>query len=393
MALLTLANGGLTNTHNSTCAPYYEPFYYNKTVNDYSGATHNEYFGSHGAVIFAGGGHAATNDNSVSALVLGPLSCTFKRLTSPSPLFGDTTDSQTKGNNSAAFGGYARDDNYFEYSVDGQPQSAHSYGAGDVIGPNEGGAAHGSFIRVIEGAGGRIGVNGAGTCHQLDFNDTAGPFLWARRTNNLLAASSNRLLGPQWTAHLASQQRIYIETRAATAAVPVTWFDLRSNTYVTGTGAKRTNNGDSTDTGVMFAVPERELVVFADRYNGKLRIHALDVSKAEPGWALMNIDSPVPLMVDWSVACWCPDNNRIIVGGLLSDSAAICELEIPNTISGPWIPTRVAFNIGQTIDFAPRVTYKKWTYNRKVRAIVYMPYAAGPNDGSDTVYVYRPRNT
>ena len=87
VSLLTQSNGKLTNTFVSTIAPYYEPYYSVKIVNDYSTSYMNPYFGDYGSIIFYGAGHSATNDNSVMALVLGKDTATFHRMTNPSPLF------------------------------------------------------------------------------------------------------------------------------------------------------------------------------------------------------------------------------------------------------------------------------------------------------------------
>src|SRR3954468_23731787 len=81
VATLTAANGRLTNSFVSCVAPYYEPFYSVKICNDYSTGWLDPYFGDYGALIFFGGGHAATNDNTVMALVLGKDSCSFRRMT------------------------------------------------------------------------------------------------------------------------------------------------------------------------------------------------------------------------------------------------------------------------------------------------------------------------
>ena len=70
IAVLTQSGGTLTNSFISTVASYYEPYYSAKIVNDYSSSIFNPYFGKYGAILFFGGGHFATNDNSVIALEL-----------------------------------------------------------------------------------------------------------------------------------------------------------------------------------------------------------------------------------------------------------------------------------------------------------------------------------
>lgn len=144
VAVLSRANGRLANSFISQCASYYQPFYYAKTINDYSGSFLNPYFGTHGAVIFFGGGHAATNDNTVTGLVLGMESCTFRRLVDPSPIFGTDSSTATRTANAITSSAHFIDMQRCEYLVDGQPAAPHSYSSGDVIGPDEGGAANGS---------------------------------------------------------------------------------------------------------------------------------------------------------------------------------------------------------------------------------------------------------
>src|SRR4051812_25076988 len=77
-----------TNTFRSVIAPWFEGYHSVTIANAYSGGFLNPYFGPYGACLFFGGGHAACNDNSVIALVLGADSCTFHRMTDPSPIYG-----------------------------------------------------------------------------------------------------------------------------------------------------------------------------------------------------------------------------------------------------------------------------------------------------------------
>ena len=84
VATLTQSNGLLTNTFRSTVAPYYSDFVSTNTVNAFSGSVVNPYLGTYGAIVFEGGGHADSNDNSVHVLELGANQCTFRRVTDPS---------------------------------------------------------------------------------------------------------------------------------------------------------------------------------------------------------------------------------------------------------------------------------------------------------------------
>lgn len=127
VARLAQSNGKITNTFASQVVPYYDAFYSAKIVNDYSTSVFNPYYGEYGSLVFYGGGHAATNDNSVIGLILGKDALTFKRFTNPTPLFGNT--SASAGANSVDNGSSYIDNDLCEYTQDGQPVSVHSYGA------------------------------------------------------------------------------------------------------------------------------------------------------------------------------------------------------------------------------------------------------------------------
>lgn len=397
------ADGTLTNTFVSCAAPYFGSFYSARIVNDYSGATLNPYFGTYGAIIFFGGGHASTNDNSVIALVLGKDDCTFHRMVDPSPIFGSDASDATRTANSRSDVNGVTLQAYAEYLVDGKPASPHSYGSGDVIGPSEGGAANGTYIRVITGAAGIAGTIGAEVAHKIDFGNLTGfadsgsaSYGWKRLANNggLFGSAAQGTIGaPQWSALVASQNRVYYEARASTRALPPRWFDLAKGSYAVGTGKARTNDSDSPDNGIMFHVPSRNLLVFADCKGGYLRLQYMDVSATQPSWVGgVTLNAQLPISGGWSAACWCADNNRIIVGNVSGDNAAAYEIAIPAALSDVWTVARAPFGNGQSITWFDNCVYKKWTYNPKVRAIVYMAAADG-NGVADTVYVYRPRGT
>ncbi len=399
VGLLTQANGGLSNSFISQCVPYFSPYYFAKIVNDYSGSFLNPYFGSHGAVLFFGGGHAATNDNSLAALVLGPAACSFRRLVDPSPLFGSDSSNATIGANTLTSNISFINMTYAEYTVDGKPAAPHSYSSGDVIGPAHGGAAQGSFIRVLNSAAGMIGLAGAEAAHQVDFSTTVGPYRWQRVTNNVgfngsPTGNGTKLAPPNWTAWVPSQNRIYTESRMAGAVPRLSWFDRASHLWVTGTGGQRLNDAEhGSVSGAMFHVPQRNLLVFADCKAGVLRLQYLDTTLSQPSWVTsVSMSQPVPLELAFTSACWCEDNQRILVGELQGDNAAVVEVEIPLNLGTRWAATRVPFGAGQTIPWATNASYKKWTYNPRIKAVTYFP-RADPQGLNDVVYVYRPRNT
>lgn len=404
VSLLTNSNGRLSNTFRSTVAPYYNDWISVFTVNAYSGSVVNPYFGPYGAIVFEGGGHADSNDNSVHLLELSASGAAFRRVTDPTPLFGAGPDEKTRYANSRSATEVQplTDFAWAEYNIDGQPVARHSYGAQDVIGPEHGGATYGTFVRPMTASGALHGLSYGEMAHQVRFTSLTGSLKWERATTTPGVTANPaqnpgvvvRAMGPTWSAHVPHQGRIYIECNGSGAStLPPRWFDLATRRFVYGTGLTRSNDPDTPDCGVMFNVDWRRILVHADVSGGKLRLRYMNVDVDQPSWvnAPRSLSQPIPVGGSWSAACWCPDNGRIIVGDVLNDPAAVYEIEITSDVDQVWQVTRVPLPAGHSIRWAPSTTYKKWSYNTFVRAIVYMPYAA--QSGDDVVYVYRPRGT
>ncbi len=404
VALLTQSNGGLLNRFIDQCAPYFEPFYFVNTVNDYSGAFKNPYWGEWGATVFWGGGHAGTNDNTVTVAEYGSDGIRFRRVSDPTPWFGVGTDAATRFDNSRGNANSSLDFAYMESTIDGQPGSPHSYCCGDIIGPEHGGAPFGTLLQVGGAAVNAANDAGAWAAHQLRFDtttlQTAGGTnrKWTRVTSNTPGAGWGTTAAPWYTAFVASQQRVYIASQGGGLPGAVRWFDRATNMYVRGTGTGfELDVGDGFDSGVLFSVPSRNLVVCMFPLAGALRLQWMDVSVAQPtlgGSAAL--DQPLTLDLPWSAGCWCPDNERILVAGVAGDDSALYEIAIPSDLGSAWPVTRAPLGAGQT--FAPAdpavgigLTYKKFHYDAKVRSIVYMPLAA--RTGDDQIWVYRPRGT
>lgn len=253
---------------------------------------------------------------------------------------------------------------------------------------------------MVSSAAGFIGTAAAEAAHQLDFASSApGTYRWRRLTQNVGYNSAPqgldlRIAPPNWTAWVPSQNRIYTESRATSTPRYMRWFDRASGTWQNGTGGLRLNDAElGSITGAMFHVPERNLLIFADCKFGVLRLQYLDTTLSQPSWVTaVRLSQAVPLQAAFTTACWCPDNQRILVGELAGDNGAVVEVAIPVQLSDTWTATRAPFGAGQTIPWATNASYKKWTYNPKVKAVVYVP-RADPNGVNDMVYVYRPRNT
>lgn len=405
VSVLTRANGRLTNNFIDCGVPYYYQPTVAKIRNDYSTSVCNPHFGTYGATLFFGAGHAASNDNSLIALVLGASTCTFRRMIDPSPVNGSGSDTTTQNLNTLRGGYDWVDPEWADTLVDGKPAAPHSWGCGDVIGPAEGGAAHGTFIRVFIAGGGYGGDIAAQACHKVDFANTTGfadggtpTYAWQRVARNPGAPTMNMAVstlgGPNWSAYVASQNRIYYEARAAGATIAPRWLDLTTNTYVQGTGTPRLQDGASTygETGIEFAVPERNLVVFAYRGpGGVLKIQYQNTTLSNPGWQTPTLSGAPALVEYFATACWCKDNARIVLGELAAGNDTLCEVTIPATLTDHW--TCETYTVGTPIAWVTKASYKNWTYNPRVKAIVYPGLMSSIGANAEAVYVHRPRGT
>jgi len=402
--VLTQSNGRLANRFVEQCAPYYDPFFYVTTVSAYSGAFKNPYWGAYGATVFWGGGHAATNDNTVTVAEYGANAITFKRVSDPTPWFGTGTDANTRYANSQEDANSKLNFTYMESTIDGQPGSPHSYYCGDIIGPEHGGATYGTLLQIASAAVNRRNDAGAIAAHEIRFDtltlqtQAGSNRKWRRVTNNTPSFFGNGMGAPYYTAFVGTQQRVYFFSQGGGAPGIVRWFDRNTNAYVIGTGTGFSiDEMDGYDSGAVFWVPARDLLVCMYPVGGRLKVQWMSVTSSQPSVGpAVTLSQPLNLSLPWSAACWCPHSSRIIVAGVAGDNTAMYEIEIPSTLTSTWQVTRAPLGAGQT--FAPAdptvdigVTWKKFHYDERVRSIVYMPFAN--RDGDDRVWVYRPRNT
>lgn len=407
LVTLTTANGKLSNTFASQTSPYYHALHTIKTVNDYSTAFKNPYWGTYGAQVFWGGGHAGTNCNQVTVLEYGASACTFKRVSKPTPWFGEGTDSGTKDSNGVGNANAFLNFTYMESTIDGQPGAPHSYACGDIVGPEYGGSTYGSLVQVGGAAVNAANDAGAFAAHHIQFdtltlqNGASQDRKWTRLSNSVPGGGWGTSSAPWYTAFVGRHQRVYIATNGMGVPGTVRWFDLVTGTYVVGSGTGFSiDEAISFDSGIMFWVPERDLLIcMYPQTNSQLKVQwmsvATGVSQPTVGSAV-TLSQTLTMGTPWSAACWCKDNSRIIVAGVSGDNSAVYEIEIPTTLTNTWNVTRAAFANGASltmpdVTLGRMVTTKKWAYDERVHAIVYMPIAV--ETGADTVYVYRPRNT
>lgn len=407
VATLTVSNGKLANSFISQCAPYYDPFQFVKSANTFGGCFKNPYWGTYGCALYFSGGHAATNDNTVTIAEYGASAVSFKRVCDPTPWFGTGTDATTRANNSADILGPqafldwtgAPGSSALAYglsTIDGKPGASHTYGSGDFMGPDHGGAANGTFLRVWTPAINRANTKGAVSALALDFADTTAPSssrTWRKQSLNRVDETAFGGSAPVLTQLVPPQRRVYIITNGNAL---IRWFDIATGEYVKGAGAGFSyDNADGFYGGTVFHVPSRGLLVCAYPRAGKVEVQWMDVTVAQPtlgGTAVLSMALPVP--ESWGAATWCPDNNRVIIGGISGDNAAVYELEIPSVLSNTWTVTRAPFAAGQTLPaMSTDSEFKRFHYDEKIKSIFYFERARRPDQGEDVAYVYRPRST
>lgn len=166
-------------------------------------------------------------------------------MTNPTPIFGSGTDAGTKQANSTTSGYSFVDQDTCEYLRDGQPASVHTYGVGDIIGPENGGASYGSLVNVVCGGGPYVGTVLAEVAHKVDFgtldgyaDGNTGSYVWQRIGKKIGSATGSAAFytigNPLWSTYVPEQHRIYYEGHAGSNTQPIKWFDTQTNSYTVG---------------------------------------------------------------------------------------------------------------------------------------------------------------
>ncbi len=395
VAVLTQSNGLLLNTYRSQVASNYSAANFITTVNDYSGSVPNPYWGVYGARVFFGGGHSGTNDNSVTVGEYLSAGINFKRVSVPTNLpSADPDDAVNVYTNSYI------DTTYQEYSADGQAASPHTYQMQYLVPPANGGGTYGTLELCALSACGYHGVspnvNGALAAHRMVFNSMElGTRKWERATSTVGDFVSPTWGIPGYTVYVPPQDRVYILHQGGGLPAPVRWHDRALRTWVTGTGTGlEIDSMQGFDSGRVLYIQSRGLIVAMwPTTSNELAVEWMDVTVSQPTrGGRATLSTTLAVSDPWSMADWCPLNNRILVAGVNSDAGAVHEIEIPTTLTNTWTVTRQAISGGGTIPKGSATSFEShFWYEEKLRAIVYMPKAAA--SGDDTVRVYRPVGT
>lgn len=396
-----IAGPGLTNTFASTMPSWFSGFYGRKIVTDDSGGCLNVHYGPYGALHFEGGGHATTNNNCVVLAELLLNGVTFRCVQTGSNYWPTQFENDQKSDRT----GYANV--WAEYPTTpspavgpgGLPAARHSYGDSTIIGPANGGAIYGTHYRLLANSLGQQGwgLAGDGTVghvpHKMDFTAVGGaPAQYVRAGS--LGSWVSSTGPPVWSALAGSRNAIYSVMHNPTFLAQE-YFDLATGTFQQSSfnqpvvGYDNVPPFNNPQGGVMFDIPERNLLVWMGTFGGVVKIQILDVSVgATSPWSAQFTPSPsVPAVPGWVTGCWCSDLGKILIG-MPGTNGGMTEITVPATLTNPWVSEYVPFASG-SVPWPIGATYKQFAYNPKIGGIAFLPIAV--SSGTDTLYVIRPR--
>jgi hypothetical protein len=410
----TQGGGTLTNNLRDVFAPYYDQYYDVGMVSEYSGPGYAPDIGDYGAVIFYGLGHSAGNGNQVNALVPSASGLTFVSLSNPTAWTGSTaTDSTNKGNNSYSTNITSLcDTNWgdaFPHDGTEAPPGIHSYSSNVVIPAANGGATYGSLFSAMVAGGGTINIPTLGGSHELAINSTSTPAsnTWSRVGTTYFGAGTG-YQGPLLAEFVPDQDRVYYAI--GNAGSNVRYYTRSTETHTVGHSNGMVPGADY-NTGRLIHVPPRSLLLHVERNAGKVRIRWMDVSVSNPqlgGTATLSTDiwlDPfgVGQVTFWTCACWCPDNNRLMIGKALTaegdidsggtfDENGIFEIAIPTTLTDTWTVTRRTTTGVSSIGW-DRTSWAYPAYLPKIKCMVIFERAKRTSQGADSIVLYRPVGT
>ena len=350
---------------------------FGKIVDDFSGGVFNPYWGPMGAMVFHGGGHAATFDNSVVILDFNDL--TFKRLSNPTPSANGANWISTSGlpqNVDPAFNVM-----YCEYG-DGQPGAGHTYDTLAILPPADGGAPCGSLIRVSSYA---VHVNmscNTGWAHRFDFQSTAmRDGKWARWSVN---GPSNYLNPGACSAYDSRRKRFWWIAGLSSLPPMIRYLDVATQQqlevrYASTAPAAPAAGPDSM---TLRYDTERDILVLTCTVGDKLVLAYLRCAAPELGWFVPPLSATIPASSGASHPFdYVPEAAKfVLLTG--ADNSAVYDIVPQQDPALTWTVTRRPL-AGGSISTA-YVAGKRWSYAPAMKAFVWMAQS------SSSVMAYRP---
>ena len=349
---------------------------FGKIVNDYSGGVFNPYWGSLGAMVFHGGGHAATFDNSVVILDLNDL--TFKRLSTPTPSNNGANWIRTSSTQplDPAF-----NRTYCEYG-DAQPGSAHTYDTLAILPPEDGGAPYGSLIRVSSHAVHFNLSRNTGWSHRFDFQSLMmRDGKWTRWSVN---APTSYLNPGACSAYDAKRKRFWWVANLSSSPPGIRYLDVATQQQLEAryTSTARWGPGASPDSPTLRYDPVRDILVLSCTVSGLFVLAYLRCASPQLGWFRPALSAGIPILGgDSHPFDFVPEADKFV---LLSraDTAAVYDIVVPQDPTQTWSVTR------RPVSGAPiasvHVAGKRWSYCRAAKSFVWMAKS------TSGVLAYRP---
>ena len=345
---------------------------FGKIVDDYSGGVYNPHWGALGAMVFHGGGHSATFDNSV--VVLDYNDMRFKRLSNP-------TQPANGANWSFVNVDPSFNKTYCEYG-DGQPASGHTYDTLAILPPADGGGDAGSLIRI--GAhGAHPGVStGTTHAHRFDFASAANsPGTWTRLSVNALKG----LPSGACSAYDTTRNRFWTIGGLSSQPSFIRYLDVasRENREIAYSRGAALAPPASPDSMTLRYDAQGDMLVLSCTAIGVLRLAFMRCAAPEKGWFSAVLSSTISSKPEWSHPFdYVPEAKKYV---MLSpaDNAAVFDIAIPNDPAQTWRVTRQPLVGGGLLNSA-YVSGKRWSYSSAARCFVWMATSKSP------VFAYRP---
>jgi hypothetical protein len=338
-------------------------------IDRFSSGVFNPHWGPLGALLFHGGGHASTYDNSVLALDFNDL--TFKRLSNASP---PTTFT------------HAQDDPLFdqvhaEYA-DGQPGSGHSFDTLAILPPGDGGGPAGSLIRTTSHAVHFVISRSTLWAHRFDLDTAMSRGTWTRWSVN--GPTTYRSPGA-CSAYDPKRKRFWWIANLSSLPPFIRYLDVASREqreirFASGASFAPPAQPNSM---TMRYDPVRDLLVLTVTSQGNLRIAYLRCDAPEAGWFEPRLSAQIPSLSGWTHPLdYVPEIDRFVMLAP-ADDRAVYEIEVPGNPSLIWPVTRRVFSGLSTIP-VKYVAGKLWSYSPAVKAFVWL---AG---STEQLYAYTP---
>ena len=350
---------------------------FGKIVDDYSGGVFNPYWGPMGAMVFHGGGHSATFDNSVVILDFNDL--TFKRLSNPTPSANGANWISTSGlpqNIDPAF-----NVTYCEYG-DGQPGSAHTYDTLAILPPADGGAPCGSLIRVASFA---VHVNmsrNTGWAHRFDFESTAmRDGKWMRWSVNGVAGN----LSPgACSAYDSRRKRFWWTSSLSSLPSAIGYLDVatQQQMQIPYSRTAQAAPAASPDSVSMRYEAERDILVLTCTVSDKLVLAFLRCASPELGWFVPTLSASIPASAGASHPFdYVPGAAKFVLL-TAADTTALYDIVPQQDPSLTWTVVRRPLT-GVSMPTA-YVAGKRWSYAPAAKAFIWMA------SSSSAVVAYNP---